>query len=323
MLSSRGFEVNPDKCHTILDMRSPTNIKEVQRLSGRLTSLSRFLPCMADTAKPILSLLKKADRFKWTDECEASFQQFKGKLGTPPVLSKPILRSDLIIYLAVSNDAISAVMIQEMDDHQQPIYFVSRVLQDVERRYQLLEKVALALSYTARRLRQYFQSHKVVVRTDCPIAKVFSKPEIAGRMMAWSIELSEFDVRFKPRGPIKSQHLADFVNELSPPGHFEYNTWTMHVNGSSNRQGSDAGIILQGLSGITLEQSLRFGFRTSNNQAEYEALLAGMRLAAEMGANAIVCWTDSKVVAEQVNDNFQVKDTNLLKYYHLFKGMSN
>nr|KYP74504.1 Transposon Ty3-I Gag-Pol polyprotein [Cajanus cajan] len=83
MLSSRGIKVNPDKCHTILDMRSPTNIKEVQRLSGRLTSLSRFLPCMAETAKPILSLLKKSDRFKWTDECEASFQQFKGQLGTP------------------------------------------------------------------------------------------------------------------------------------------------------------------------------------------------------------------------------------------------
>nr|KYP76142.1 Transposon Ty3-I Gag-Pol polyprotein [Cajanus cajan] len=113
MLSNRGIEVNPDKCHTILDMRSPTNIKEVQRLSGQLTSLSRFLPCMAEIAKPILNLLKKADRFKWTDECEAAFQHFKGQLGTPPVLSKPILGSNLIIYLAVSNDAVSAVMIQE------------------------------------------------------------------------------------------------------------------------------------------------------------------------------------------------------------------
>nr|KYP57612.1 Uncharacterized protein Mb2253c family [Cajanus cajan] len=97
----------------------------------------------------------------------------------------------------------------------------------------------------------------------------------------------------------------------------------MHVDGSSNDQGSGAGIILESPSGITLEQSLHFDFRASNNQAEYKALLAGMRLAAEMGVTKITCWTDSKVVAEQVNDNFQVKDANLLKYYHLFRGMSN
>nr|KYP39701.1 Retrovirus-related Pol polyprotein from transposon 297 family [Cajanus cajan] len=323
MLSSRGIEANPDKCQAIIDMRSPSNLKEVQKLAGRLTTLSRFLPCMAETSRPILGLLKKANRFQWTDECEESFQLFKKRLGTPPVLTKLTPDREVVLYMAVSGEAISASLIQEQDGQQQPIYFISQVLQDAERRYQLLEKVALGLIYAARRLRQYFQSHTVVVRTDCPITKVLQKPELAGRMMAWSIELSEFDIRFEPRGAIKAQSLADFINELSPLGHFEDNAWTMHVDGSSNQQGSGAGIILESPYDITLEQSLRFGFKTSNNQAEYEALLADMRLAAEMGATKIVCWTDSKVVAEQVNDNFQVKDVNLLKYYHLFKGMKD
>ncbi|XP_020237881.1 uncharacterized protein LOC109817097 [Cajanus cajan] len=97
----------------------------------------------------------------------------------------------------------------------------------------------------------------------------------------------------------------------------------MHVDGSSNAQGSGAGIILASPSGITVEQSLRFGFRASNNQAEYEALLAGMWLATEMGVKRIVCWTDSKIVAEQVNNNFQVKDSNLLQYYHLFQKLKD
>nr|KYP74660.1 Retrovirus-related Pol polyprotein from transposon 17.6 [Cajanus cajan] len=263
MLSSRGIEANPDKCQAIIDMRSPSNLKEVQKLAGRLTALSRFLP--------------------------SSFQLFKKRLGTPPVLTKPTPSLEVVLYLAVSGEAISAGLIQEQDDQQQPIYFISRVLQDVERRYQLLEKVALGLIYAARHLRQYFQSHTVVVRTDCPIAKVLRKPELAGRMMAWSIKLSEFDIHFEPRGAIKAQSLADFINELSPLGHFEDNAWTMHVDGSSNQQGSGASIILESPSGITLEQSLRFSFKTSNNQAEYEALLAGMRLAAEMGATKIVC----------------------------------
>nr|KYP58325.1 Gypsy retrotransposon integrase-like protein 1 [Cajanus cajan] len=204
----------------------------------------------------------------------------------------------MIVYLAVSGHSISAVLIQEDQKDQRPVYFTSRTLQDAEKRYQLIEKMALALVYTARRLRQYFQSHRVVIRTDCPIAKVLRKPEIAGRMMAWSVELSEFDISFEQRGPIKSQHLADFVNELTPAGSFQDDPWTMHVDGSSNAQGSGAGIILASPSGITVEQSLRFGFRASNNQAEYETLLAGMRLAAEM-------------------------DANLLQYYHLFQKLKD
>nr|KYP57503.1 Retrotransposable element Tf2 [Cajanus cajan] len=125
MLSSRGIEANPDKCQAIIDMRSPSNLKEVQKLADRLTALSHFLPCMAETSKPILSLLKKASRFQWTDECESSFQIFKERLGTPPVLAKLTPGREVILYLAVSGEAISAGMIQEHDGQQQPVYFIS------------------------------------------------------------------------------------------------------------------------------------------------------------------------------------------------------
>nr|KYP34199.1 hypothetical protein KK1_044874 [Cajanus cajan] len=83
----------------------------------------------------------------------------------------------------------------------------------------------------------------------------------------------------------------------------------MHVDGSSNIHGSGAGKILEGPIGLVLEQSLQFAFKASNNQAEYEALLEGLRLAQEVGARRVLCWTDSKIVSEQVNDHFQVKHT--------------
>nr|KYP73371.1 Retrovirus-related Pol polyprotein from transposon 297 family [Cajanus cajan] len=320
MLSTRGIEANPDKCQSVIGIRSPNSIKEVQVLSGRLTSLSRFLPCLAKVTKLIVRLLKKASKFVWTAECEELFLSLKQRLGTPPILSKLDPGLDMIVYLCVSNEAISAVLVQEKES-QKPVYFVSRMLQDAKRRYQLLEKMALGLVHIARRLRQYFHSHRVIVRTDCPIAKVLRKPELAGRMMAWSIELSESDIAFEPRGPIKSQCLVDFVNELQPVGHFESDQWTLRVDDSSNNQGSGAGIILEGPTGLALEQSLRFAFKASNNQAEYEALLAGLRLAWEVGVQKLLCWTDSKVVSEQVNENFQVKDAQLLKYYHTFQNM--
>ncbi|XP_020222088.1 uncharacterized protein LOC109804668 [Cajanus cajan] len=322
MMSARGIEANPDKYMAVINMVSPRNMKEVQKLAGRLTALSRFLPCLAETAKPIVGLLRKVNKFEWSDECEKAFKTLKERLGSPPILSKPNPEVDMVVYLCVSNEAISAVLVQEVGS-QQPVYFISRMLQEVETRYQLLEKVALGLVHTARRLKQYFQSHRVIVRMDCPIAKVLRKPELAGWMMAWSIELSEFDINFEPRGLVKSQYLVDFINELQPKGHFLSDLWTMHVDGSSNNRGSGAGIILEGPTGLTLEQSLRFAFKASNNQAEYEALIAGLRLAQEIGVRRLMCWTDSKVVSEQVNDNFYVKDSCLLKYYHLIQRMRN
>ncbi|PNX58617.1 gag-pol polyprotein, partial [Trifolium pratense] len=102
-------------------------------------------------------------------------------------------------------------------------------------------------------------------------------------MVAWSVELSEFDITFSPRGAIKSQRLADFVLEMStPPTTERASPWTLSVDGASNVRGSGAGVVLEGPDGVMIEQSLRFAFKASNNQAEYEALIAGMKLAKDM-----------------------------------------
>nr|KYP50655.1 Retrovirus-related Pol polyprotein from transposon 17.6 [Cajanus cajan] len=113
MLSTRGIEANPDKCQVVIGMRSPSNIKEVQRLAGRLTSLSRFLPCLAEIAKPIISLLKKAAKFSWSEQCEEAFRTLKQQLGSTPILAKPNCHSDMIVYLCVSHEAISAMLVQD------------------------------------------------------------------------------------------------------------------------------------------------------------------------------------------------------------------
>ena len=181
--------------------------------------------------------------------------------------------------------AVSSVLVQEQDQVQSPVYFVSKVLQGPETRYQALEKAALMVVFSARRLRHYFHSFTVVVMTDLPIKKLLKKPDVAGRMVKWAVELSEFNIQYEPRGPIKGQVFADFVVELSsvatPSEGLDFR-WVLSVDGSSNQQGSDAGVILEGPNGVLIEQSLRFAFKSSNNQAEYEALIAGMLLAREM-----------------------------------------
>nr|KYP52463.1 Retrovirus-related Pol polyprotein from transposon 17.6 [Cajanus cajan] len=165
-------------------------------------------------------------------------------------------------------------------------------------RYQKIEKLALAILVTARKLRHYFQSYEVIVRMDHPIRQVLQKPDLAGRMMKWSIELLEYSIKYEPRGAIKAQALANFVMD-------------------------GAGIVLEGPGGILLEQSLRFEFRASNNQAEYKALLAGMVLAKEMGATSLSARSDSQLITGQVAGTFQAKDPQLAKYLEKVKLLSD
>ncbi|XP_014499255.1 uncharacterized protein LOC106760320 [Vigna radiata var. radiata] len=208
-------------------------------------------------------------------------------------MARPTEGFDLQLYLAVSNHSVSAALIQE-SPVLKLIYFVSRTLQGAEERYSQVEKVALALITAARRLRPYFQSHQVVIRTNHPIAKILQKPDLAGRMVAWSIELSEFGLRFEPHGSIKGQHLADFTAELSPA--IIPPTWTLSMDGSLDRKGGGAGVVLEGPNGELVEQAISFNFQLSNNQAEYEALISGLLLAVELEIERLECRMDSQLV---------------------------
>ena len=230
----------------------------------------------------------------------------KSQVGTP-----------LCLYFAVTERAISAVLVQEQDQTQRPIYFVSKVLQGPEVRYQALEKAALAVVLAARRLHHYFHNFIVVMMTNLPIHKLLQKPDMAGRMVRWAVELSDFDIQYEPRGPIKGQVYANFVVELSSiDAHQEGSSsqWVLSVDGSSNQQGSGAGVILEGPNGLLIEQALRFAFKTSNNQAEYEALIVGMLLAKEMGAQNLLAKSDSLLVTGQVTGEYQAKDPQMVAY---------
>ncbi|CAL8991494.1 unnamed protein product [Prunus brigantina] len=145
---------------------------------------------------------------------------------------------------------------------------------DAEQRYPQLEQLAYALVLSARRLRPYFQGHSINVLTNQPLRQVLQKPETSGRLIKWAIELGEFDI-------------AETAFDHNAPH------WTLYVDGSSNRQGSGAGLVLRTPDHTTIEYAIRFQFRASNNEAEYEALLAGLRLAQHTGAERLLICSDS------------------------------
>ena len=127
----------------------------------------------------------------------------------------------------------------------------------------MVKKLALSLVHAARHLRPYFQNHNITIKTDYPIQKILQKPDLVGRMSSWAVELSEYNIRYEPHGPIKAQCLLDFVNDLHQTP--TENQWTLHVDGSSNPKGVGAGIVFEGPNDILIEKSLHFAFKTSNN----------------------------------------------------------
>ncbi|GAU33995.1 hypothetical protein TSUD_212560 [Trifolium subterraneum] len=172
----------------------------------------------------------------------------------------------------------------------------------------------------ARKLRYYFLAHSIIIRTDQPVKQLLARPDMVGRMLKWSLELAEFDISFESRKALKAQVLADFVAEMTTSIASEKNKWTIFVDGSSNSQGSGAGIILESEDGVLIEVSLGLSFPTTNNQAEYEAFLAGLRLAEDMGAEEIRIFTDSQLVASQVSGEYQTKEERLLEYLNLIRA---
>jgi len=220
------------------------------------------------------------------------------------------------------------VLVQDREDRQYPVYFVSRLLHGAEKQYPTLEKAALAVVTSARKLRHYFQSFSIQIKTDLPVKQILKRPDMTGRLVKWAIELAEYDINYEPRGPIKAQALVDFLAELTLPTPLNSDQapinstppeWILSVDGASNQKGSGAEVVLEGPGGILIEQSLRFSFKASNNQAEYEALIAGMLLAKEIGAKKLSARSDSLLVTGQFNGEFSAKDPQLAKYLEYVK----
>ncbi|XP_052177535.1 uncharacterized protein LOC127791591 [Diospyros lotus] len=319
MVNSRGIEANPEKIKALLDMRSPVRMKDVQSLIGQVAALSRFISKATDKCIPFFNTLRKAQGFSWSEECELAFQQLKEYMGQAPLLSKPRDGEKLVIYLGVSAHALSAALVREEEGVQYPVYYISKRLVDAETRYTSMEKLAYCLVIASRKLRPYFQAHQIDVLTKYPLRQILQKPDTSGRLLKWAIELAQFDLEYKPRVVIKGQALANFIAEFTETTQVEGETsegpsWELYVDGSSSEQGAGAGVMLISPEGHRILCALRFGFRATNNEAEYEALLAGLRLAKEVRAEALIIFSDSQLVVNQIRGEYQAKGVKMVAY---------
>ena len=152
IVNYQGIEANPDKIKAVLDMPPPCNIKEVQRLTGRVAALSRFSKA-SDKCQPFFQVLKKA--FQWDTRCKEAFLALKTYLSSPPILVSPSEGELLTLYPVVLDFSTSAVLIRDKDRVQHPVYHCSRALRGAEERYPRMEKLILALVTALPRRNRY------------------------------------------------------------------------------------------------------------------------------------------------------------------------
>ncbi|KAL2248708.1 UNVERIFIED_CONTAM: Retrovirus-related Pol polyprotein from transposon 17.6 [Sesamum indicum] len=311
LVSERGIEVNPEKIEAILKLKLPTTVKEVQKLTDKLASLSRFISKSSDRNLPFFKVLRKTKNFEWTEECEQAFQDLKTYLRSPPLLTNPKGNEVLYVYLAVSENAVSSTLVREEGAVQSPIYYVSKMLQWAERMYAQIEKLALALIVTA------------VVLTNHPLRNVLARPEASGRFVKWVVELGEFDIEYQARTSLKGQVLADFMVELvgEPEIEPKLEKWMLHVDGSSNAGNGGIGILIQGPENIEIEVAARLSFPVTNNEAEYEALIMGLELSLETGAKDLEVFTDSQLIALQIEGTYETKEESMILYHTKAKSI--
>ena len=166
-------------------------------------------------------------------------------MSKPPLLTPSIEEEDLFLYLVVSQIAVNSALIREELRVQRPIYYTSQAFQGAEARYPRIEKMVFSLIVVSRKLHPYFQAHTIFVMTNQPIRKAISRPNAAGRMVQWAVELSQFDIDYKPQTVIKVRALANFVTEFTMKDQdpkVEY--WMVYANGSLVIGVEGVGVIL-------------------------------------------------------------------------------
>jgi hypothetical protein len=232
-----------------------------------------------------------------TLEAKEALGNLKALLTNAPILVPPAAGEALLIYVAATPQVVSATIVVERREEghalpvQRPVYFISEVLSETMIRYPQIQKLLYAVILTRRKLRHYFESHPVTVVSSFHLGEIIQCREASSRIAKWAVEIMGETISFAPRKAIKSQVLADFVAEWVdthlPAAPIQPELWTMFFDGSLMKTGAGASLLFISPLGKHLRYVLRLHFPASNNVAEYEALVNGLRIAIELGARRL------------------------------------
>ncbi|CAN6712866.1 unnamed protein product [Malus baccata var. baccata] len=270
LVHQRGVEVDKNKSRAILESPPPTNKVQLQRLLGKINFLRRFIANLAGKIQPLTPLLRLKDKenFEWGPTHQQAFDSIKAYLTSPPVLVPPQRGKPLKLYIFASEKSIGSLLAQNNEGgKEQAVYYLSRILTEVETRYSSGE-IMFGFIF-------YCQQAKALYAT------------LSRRIGKWILALSKFSFQYVPQRAVKGQAIVDFLTE-----HQE----------SQSEKAAGAGIMIINPQGVYHYYSFLLDYQeNTNNRAEYEALIIGLEILMDLGAAEVEIFGDSELVINQLN----------------------
>ncbi len=206
VINASGLHTSPSKVKAIVDAPEPKNVSQLRSFLGLLNYYGRFIPNIATLLKPLHKLLCHENSWRWTTECQETFNKAKETL----LKSKALTHFDPALPIQLACDAspygVGAVLSHIMPNGQEkPIAFASRSLSKAEANYAQIEREALSIVFGVRKFYQYIFGRKFTLLTDHrPLTAIFGPyhgiPSLAAsRMQRWALLLSAHSYNIKYR----------------------------------------------------------------------------------------------------------------------------
>jgi ribonuclease HI len=257
----------------------------------------------------------------------------KATLAHALILTLPQDSEPLYLYVAATTQVVSAVIVVERTEEghalevQRPVYYISEVLSETKARYPQVQKLLYAVVLARRKLDYYFEAHPVTMVSSFLLGEIIRNPDTGGRIAKWSVELMGETLAYSPRKAIKSQILVDFIAEWTdtqlPPPQIQAECWTLYFDGLVMKTGASEGLLFVSPLGEHMRYAVRLHFPASNNMAEYEALLCGLRIAIETGIKRLDVRGDSQLVIDQVMKNTSCHDDKMEAYCKAVRALED
>ncbi|XP_050920040.1 uncharacterized protein LOC127137641 [Lathyrus oleraceus] len=305
VVHKKGIEINQNKTKAIMKTKAPSTKKELQSLLGKINFLRRFISNLSGRTQAFSPLLRlKQGKFEWNDEHQKAFNKIKHYLTNPPILSPQCGKKPMRLYRSASDTTI-------------------------ETRYTSIEKLCLCLHFSCTKLKYYIKPIDLYVSSHFDVIKyMLSKPIMHSRIGKWALALTEYSLAFMPLRAMKGQIVSDFIVDHvvveSPQLQVELKPWRLFFDGSTHKDGSGVGIMIISPDGIPTKLKYRIkGPLCSNNEAEYEALIAGLKALMELGATRVEIKGDSELVIKQLTKEYKCIKENLIMYFIVANRLLN
>nr|XP_027118525.1 uncharacterized protein LOC113735729 [Coffea arabica]XP_027118526.1 uncharacterized protein LOC113735730 [Coffea arabica] len=299
------------------------------------------LRLLTSTCEPLFKLLKKNAPMDWNEDCQQAFDKIKNYLLNPPVLVPSQPGRPLIMYLSVLDEAVGCVLGQhdESGRKEQAIYYLSKKFTAYEANYSFLERSCCALAWAAQKLRHYLLGYTtyLISRSD-PLKYLLENSMPTGRMAKWQMILSEFDIVLTTQKAVKGQAIADHLAENSRDNDYQplhtyfpdeeilfigavedmseqYPGWRLFFDGASNSFGAGIGAVLVSPEGKHYPATAKLRFPCTNNMAEYEACIFGLKMALDMEIKDLIAFSDSDLLVHQTLKQWVTRDSKIMLYH--------